>query len=241
MVSDKRTVETEASPTGEVELSVFPDKVYVTVYDSHKSQYLANPEALFKSAVKIENSRSDGLSVKPILRRYNACRGEDAFSPERVHIKHTSPEKCQPTHLKLIETVATTISGLKESDFWQGYRKGSGESWEDVAWTAFFEEWDGDKELMMDVGEWYAETGTVPSNRTAAFFPIPEWGTTSGGNYVATISQFESGKCPECGESLSDTQTVTRPSGNNARKATHYKCDPEKGGCGYGYKGITTG
>lgn len=241
MVSDKLTVESEASPNGELELSVFPDKLYVTVFDGHKSQYLAKPQAIFGSAVRIKHLRADGLKVEPILRRYNVCRGEDVYRPEQVHVKHSSASNCHPTHLKLVQEVAETIKGIEDSEYWNGYRDGSGDKWEDVAWQAFFEEWDGNKELLTEVGDWYADIGTVPSNRSKAHFPIPNWGTTAGGNYVATISSIESGDCPKCGESLSDTQTVTRPSGSNARKATKYKCDPDRGGCGYSYKGITTG
>lgn len=94
--------------------------------------------------------------------------------------------------------------------------------------------------LLERVGRYFAERGVVPSNRSGQLFPMGEWGTTAGGNYVCTISATESGTCPKCGENLSDTQTVVSSS-NLARRATRYKCDPEKGGCGNKYRGITTG
>lgn len=94
-------------------------------------------------------------------------------------------------------------------------------------------------QLSLDIGEHFAKAGVVPSNRTGKLFKIPEWGRPTG-SYVATVSAQEAGACPECGADKSKTQVCIKSS-RRTRVPNRYKCDPEEGGCGRTYEGITTG
>lgn len=94
-------------------------------------------------------------------------------------------------------------------------------------------------ELALDIGEHFAKAGVVPSNRSGKLFKIPEWGRPTG-SYVATISAGESRLCPECGANKNQTQVCIKSS-RRTRVPNTYRCDPEEGGCGRTYEGITTG
>lgn len=93
--------------------------------------------------------------------------------------------------------------------------------------------------LWLAIGKAFAKEGFVPSNRSGSPIALGEWGTKTG-SYVATVGKAESGQCPQCSAELSQTQTCYSSS-RRTRVPNKYKCDKEKGGCGYRYEGITTG
>mgnify|MGYP000019879876 CR=1 FL=1 len=134
-----------------------------------------------------------------------------------------------------------TVEGHGDEEYLGGYRdgisKGRGEHvtpsdmWEKI----FDHMFDGDQETMLEAGKLMAQKGEVPSNRSHEWFPIPHWGVPTG-SYVATVSESESGSCPECGADKDDHWECTRSS-RRTRVPNNYRCTK----CGHTQKGITTG
>jgi len=140
----------------------------------------------------------------------------------------------------LIEAFGHTVGNVAESEYWQGYLDGQSNAgerigWDEIAWTKFDREYDGDAEMLCEIGTYLAETGQVVCNRTNALFPIGEWSCPTG-SYVNTISDVFDGTCPECGADKDDNWECISSS-NRTRVPNKYKCTE----CGATRNGITTG
>jgi predicted RNA-binding Zn-ribbon protein involved in translation (DUF1610 family) len=201
------------------------------------------------------------VGLKPILRASIVIR--DNWKGQDVHIgPHTreivtedeigytvgdvrttqygDPSDYHPVHLKLVELFSETVAGFRDEAYWQGYRNGSwnaGETieWSDVAWHVFDDRFDGNTDLMLQIGNWMATEARTVCQRSKAWFPVPEWATPTG-SYVNTISDVHAGTCPECGADKEDHWECVNSS-NRTRVPNTYKCTA----CGNTKKGITTG
>jgi predicted RNA-binding Zn-ribbon protein involved in translation (DUF1610 family) len=198
------------------------------------------------SVDKQSESNRGGLEVEPILRRMNVLRkqDEDFVHGDDDDVTTTilgNRQENEPVHLKLVEAFCTTIGGFQDDEYWQGYKRAANKfgderyEWKDVAWDVFSEEWNGDIDLMLELGEWFAREGWAVCSRTDALFPAPEWSTPTG-SYVATISAVHGGKCPNCGADKSENWECIKSS-NRTRVPNKYKCQE----CGTTRNGITTG
>jgi hypothetical protein len=207
--------------------------------ETKTSQFLLKAESMFRAMVTYERSSElDSGEVKPMLRFYGSC-DEQTHRNDIVYTRRYN-QLDELGHLKVVEAFASTLADHIDTPYWEGYRDGSGDDWSDVAFKCFSRHWNGDAELLLDVGEYLVSEGIAISERTNTAFPIPHWGTTNGGNYVCTIAAREAATCSKCGSELTETRTCTSSS-NSTTKANRYKCDPEKGGCGHSFNGITTG
>lgn len=205
--------------------------------DTKTSQFCTGITNVMRAYVSYEPDKRLGPDFAPIKRYYR-----DGQERNR-HYNGSSDDPLDwdldHTHKRLLTAFRNVVGDEITSAYYQGYHDGSGDDWNDIAHRIFRDEFEGHQDLCLDVGTWFAETGEVVSQRSNRCFPIPDWGRTSG-SYVATVASFEAGQCSQCGASLSETRTCTRSS-NRTRVANRYQCDPEKGGCGHSFTGITTG
>ena len=227
MVSEKSTFDG-------IEVSAFEESVYLTLEEGDGSQYCADVMTIVKTLVQIRG-RSN-LEVGAVKRKFGNA-DPDGFTNDNdivtAHFGDTS--ELHEAHMTLVEKVEEIVNGLKEDDYWTGYRDGSGSSWSDIAWKAVKKEFEGSIDLSLQLGEMFIEWGLVPCNRKNALFPIGKWGRPDG-SYVATLSLQEVNKCTGCGSDLSETKEVVE-SPASTRRGTKYKCTC----CDKTWRGITTG
>jgi hypothetical protein len=237
LINDGDKIELSELTTREqvIEMMVERDFFDPTEAPSQTRQFLVKAESLFRAVVEYNGVDRDGEhEFQPIQSQLQTDR--DTL---RVTTRICNGE-LDMAHQSLVESFAGTVIRHIDTEYWRGYAHASNLIGNDLAFSIFEQTWEGNSSLMLLAGEWMAKQGETVSDRSNAFFPIPDWGTTPGGNYVATIAQCESRVCPECGSDLDDTSTCTYSS-NRTTKANKYQCDPEDGGCGYRYSGITTG
>lgn len=92
-------------------------------------------------------------------------------------------------------------------------------------------------ELKEAVGIHFAhELEKVPCNRCGAMVWVDNW----AGKYARNKCADCASKCPECGAKLKETK-VCLESPRSTRRGNKYQCDPEQGGCGRTWRGISTG
>lgn len=249
--------------TVEIGVTAFSDKLYLKFprFDRRGTNDMCmSADAIFEALVQTD-SYAD-FEVKPSLRRMGVLRKResDFGSPSDadsaasqssadfvtgddsdVATTHISPSSAHPAHLKVVGEFCETIADFQEDDYWQGYKRAANKfgdemyDWSAVAWDVFDTEWDGNKELLLDVGKWFANEGWAVCSKTKALFPAPEWSTPTG-SYVSTMSDVHSGKCPECGADK-DEHWECYSSSNRTRVPDKYKCEQ----CGARRNGITTG
>lgn len=256
MASTQSTVEVPASQyeshlpddfeEDSIELTVvaFDDSVYIKFPRFGRrgtDDICINAEPLFRTLIRVTDHRE--LSVDPILRKLGVLEDGPFTRSESEITTSTIMDKSatDPAHLRLVEEFTTEIAGFDESDYWNGYMDASFKyseesvSWPDLAWTCFFDRWNGNRELLLDVGVWLARNGWAVCNRSKALFPIPEWSVPTG-SYVASISSVFDGQCPNCGADKNEHwECIT--SSHRTRVPNKYQC----GECGHIKSGITTG
>lgn len=241
MVKETRTIEIDADTyshalpddygdTVEIGLSAFTDSVYIKFPRTDRggtNDYCLKYDTVFKGFLNAYRPRGESFRA-------------------RIHC----PDELRGTGELVKESFEGLMEGSTEDDYWRGFKTGhnvgsdSHTDWTDLTWRIFKKQWgacgsDWKRSILLDVAEAMARNGQTVCNRTKDWFQIPDWGTPTG-SYVATVSAEEAGRCPDCGADLSETQTCTSSS-NRTRVPNKYRCDPEKGGCGRRYKGITTG
>lgn len=237
--------------TIEIGITAFSDKLYLKFPRFGRrgtNDFCMSAENIFKATVKVKaNWKGEDLWVGPHLRQMKVLRERDSDfvtgEPDDVYITSYSgkTDSLPQEHVELINEFSGTIDGFEEEDYWVGYKRAANKfgdsmvNWDELAWDCFKRRWDGNKELLLDVGKWFARDGIAVCSRTKAFFPIPEW-TTPTGSYVATVSDVHEGKCPDCGADK-DEHWECYSSSNRTRVPNKYKCTE----CGYKKSGITTG
>jgi len=232
--------------TIEIGVTAFSDKLYLKFprFDRRGTNDICmSAGPIFNALVQIDNYA--GFEVKPCLRRMGVLRKRESDfvtgDDTDVTTTHISPSSAHPAHLQVVGEFCETISGFQEDEHWKGYRRAANKfgdgrySWTDVAWDCFNDRWDGNSELLREVGHWFGKEGWAVCSKSEALFPAPEWSTPTG-SYVATISDVYSGKCPECEADKSDNWECISSS-NRTRVPNKYKCQ----NCGATRKGITTG
>lgn len=235
------------SDTVEIQLSAFTDKLYLKFprFDRRGTDDMCMSfDSILKALIRVTDR--GGLEVEPILRRMNVLRKreEDYVHGDDSDVATTilgDKQETERVHLELVEAFCETIAGFQDDEYWQGYRKGMTYSsdrrydWTDVAWDVFNDRWEGDVNLMLKLGRWFAVEGWAVCSKSQALFPAPEW-TTPTGSYVSTMSEVYSGKCPDCGADKEENWERISSS-NRTRVPNKYQCQE----CGTKRKGITTG
>lgn len=228
--------------TIEIDVEAFDDTCYIKFprFDRRgTNDFCMSAMDIFHALIRVTD-RSE-IEVDPVLRRMGVLGdgpfGADSNVSTRIIGDVTEADIA---HLKAFETFTSTIAGFQYDEYWNGYRDGAANnggshSWPDIAWTAFESRWDGDKDLLLEIGEWFVQNGYAVCSRSRALFPIPEWSTPTG-SYVATISDVYDGTCPTCGADK-DEHWECIESSNRTRVPNKYKCNE----CGVVEKGITTG
>lgn len=208
-------------------------------------QFCAKIDSILLACVSIrDNWRGEQLFVGPHYRYLITENGENSIVSDNGDVftrRHGDTDEYHRTHRKLVEQVEETIDGIRDDDYWVGYKDGRSRGadqrvqWSNIAQRAIEQQFEPTEELMQEIGVWMAETGQTVCNRSRAWFPIPDW-TTPTGSYVATISDVHDGTCPSCGADKDEHwECIESPA--SIRRPNLYQCNE----CGTKKRGITTG
>ena len=236
----------DSGDTIDIDVVAFDDSLYIKVPRSDRagtSDHCMDYMSIFRAITHIvdrgelafDSTRKEMGVLRKQTTDYTILDDESD-----VTIRKRPDHSVHPAHEQAVSVVEEVVGDIQSDPYWNGYREGvcneGGDwSWVNLAWKSFEKNWEGNRELLADIGEWFVEEGIAVCQRSQALFPIPEWSAPTG-SYVNTISAVHHGTCPYCGADKTDHwECIESPS--STRRPNVYECQS----CGNTKRGITTG